>query len=331
MTHNQNENPTQPRILSIGEALFDELEGGERHLGGAPLNLALHAAQLGAEAELWSAVGLDELGEELLAELSSRGVSVELVTQHRARETGRVMVRLDAETGEASYQIKEGVAWDELEWPEALPARLAELDALCFGSLCLRGAHNLSTLKALWLQLERRVERKERAPLCFFDMNLRPPFVDWTCIEDCLEAADALKVNREEWGALCQRALREAVASEDREGRALSEAQLERAQARAMMARFNLRWLVITKGAEGLTLHHREGVEQAREPALEPEQLKAGDSVGAGDATSAALLVSLLSGASWAESAQFAARCGAFVASQRGATPEFPEELRRGP
>ncbi len=49
------------KIVSVGEILWDLVEGRE-FLGGAPLNFALHAAQLGHEVLMVSAVGDDDRG-----------------------------------------------------------------------------------------------------------------------------------------------------------------------------------------------------------------------------------------------------------------------------
>lgn len=295
------------------------MEGGEVHLGGAPLNVALHAAQLGARASLWSAVGDDELGRALRETLQEGGVSTEWLSVHEPLNTGTVEVKVDPETSEPSYNIKEGVAWDQLEWYEGLIESLDALDALTFGSLSLRGDHNRATLKALWRAIDARRAQGLSTPLCVFDLNLRPPFIDWPMVEDCLEASDALKLNHEEWATLCHRYLRD-LKVEERERDAGAREVIE---ARALMARFELAWLVVTHGKAGLTLHHREGVARARGPAA-----TTGDRVGAGDATNAALIVSLLMGKGWDEVAQIAARCGAFVASQHGATPRLPAELK---
>ncbi len=61
------------KILAFGEILWDIIEG-EPKIGGAPLNFAGHAHQLGAESALVSAVGKDELGDRALVYLDSLGV-----------------------------------------------------------------------------------------------------------------------------------------------------------------------------------------------------------------------------------------------------------------
>jgi len=308
-----------PWLLTIGEALYDRVEGEGLHLGGAPLNVALHAAQLGARASLWSAVGRDPLGVQLISALQAGGVSTDWVSSHPDRETGVVEVSLDPQSGEPSYLIKEGVAWDALEWHEGLSESLGSIDAISYGSLSLRGAQNRSALSALWEAIEQRRAQGGSTPLCVFDINLRPPFIDWSTVDSCLEASDALKLNHEEWATLCKRHLSDLSATVE----GLTSTEREVREARGLIERFGLSWLVVTHGAKGLTLHHRDGYVQASGP-----EATTGDRVGAGDATNAALIVSLLMGRGWDEATHIAARCGAFVASQHGATPTLPEELR---
>ena len=57
---------TTPIVLSLGELLWDMLPSGKR-AGGAPVNFAYHAMKNGTEGWAISAVGEDELGDELIA------------------------------------------------------------------------------------------------------------------------------------------------------------------------------------------------------------------------------------------------------------------------
>ena len=56
---------TTPIVLSLGELLWDMLPGGKR-AGGTPVNFAYHAMKNGADGYAVSAVGEDELGDELI-------------------------------------------------------------------------------------------------------------------------------------------------------------------------------------------------------------------------------------------------------------------------
>ena len=49
---------THPRVLAIGEVLWDIIRGQE-HIGGAPFNLAAHLARLGCAASILTRIGAD--------------------------------------------------------------------------------------------------------------------------------------------------------------------------------------------------------------------------------------------------------------------------------
>ncbi len=61
----KKEHSKQIKALTFGEALFDIIRGSV-HLGGAPLNLALHLAKLGAKPAVITEVGKDELAKLFL-------------------------------------------------------------------------------------------------------------------------------------------------------------------------------------------------------------------------------------------------------------------------
>ena len=92
---------TPPSVLCVGECLFDALPSGI-FLGGAPLNVACHLAELGAQASFASAVGDDRLGRDALRRLRARGVDVDLVATDATAETGFVTAEVDA-AGDATY------------------------------------------------------------------------------------------------------------------------------------------------------------------------------------------------------------------------------------
>ena len=52
-------------IVGMGEALWDVLPEGKK-IGGAPANFAYHVSQFGFDSRVVSAVGRDELGDEIL-------------------------------------------------------------------------------------------------------------------------------------------------------------------------------------------------------------------------------------------------------------------------
>ena len=181
---------TTPRILSCGEVLWDLFPSGPR-FGGAPANFACHSAILGGEVSILSAVGEDPRGKAAVDILQSFGVNTSWVQTLAGTETGSVGVRLDA-AGKPSFQIQEGVAWDQIEWRSELPGHISKLDAIYFGTLGQRGQTSRATLRRA-LDLAR-----DRGILRVLDVNLRPPFYDPSLIRESIALASVLKLSDDE-------------------------------------------------------------------------------------------------------------------------------------
>jgi len=77
------------KLLAFGEILWD-IVGEAKHLGGAPFNLAAHAARCGCEATILSRLGKDMLGEEALAAVIQWDVRDELIQHDTDHPTGTV-------------------------------------------------------------------------------------------------------------------------------------------------------------------------------------------------------------------------------------------------
>ena len=67
------------KLASFGEILWDLFES-ERHMGGAPLNIAAHAALYGFDSYLISAVGDDDLGKDALENVTRLGINADFVS-----------------------------------------------------------------------------------------------------------------------------------------------------------------------------------------------------------------------------------------------------------
>ena len=283
-------------VLCFGELLWDELPTGPR-LGGAPANVAYHLAQLGVPVRLVSAVGTDPAGDQARDELAAAGVDVELVARHPLLATGRVRVRL--ETDGPHYRIEEGVAWDHIAFAPALRAAATEAGALVFGTLALRSAANRATLAELLAAADGALK------LC--DLNFRPPFVSAATVAENLRRADVLKLNADELAALP--GLVAVPAGED--------------FAQRLLAQFDLRRIVLTRGELGCRIIDAEDDCEAAAPPT-----AVADSVGAGDAFTALLVLGELKGWPPARIARAACAAGAYVAGQPGAMPAWPPDLR---
>lgn len=102
-------------VLSLGELLWDMLPSGKR-AGGAPVNFIYHSVHNGADGYAISAVGEDELGDELVAATKNAGINA--IIQRNAWPTGTVDVQL--KNGIPEYTIVRGVAWDHILYTRQL-------------------------------------------------------------------------------------------------------------------------------------------------------------------------------------------------------------------
>lgn len=285
------EGKKKPIVVGIGELLWDLLPTG-RKAGGAPINFVYHASRLGAEGYAISAVGDDDLGREILKELDAN--AIQYLIEKVPYPTGTVQVELNE--GVPTYRISERVAWDHIA-PTSNAVDLAEqADAICFGTLAQRSSQSRETVQAI---LSFAPETAYRV----FDVNLRQHYYSKELIEESLYLANVLKVNDEEW-----QKLREMFNLEGSN----EEAALW------FLEKYNLRMIVLTGGADYSALYTKEEISLLPTPKVE-----VCDTVGAGDAFTGALVVSLLKGNSLKEAHQFAAETAAFVCTKEGAWPAY--------
>jgi fructokinase len=281
-------------FYAFGEILWDCLPSG-RHAGGAPFNVTAHLAQIGVSASLISCVGRDSLGDEILQVARDKKVNTEFVTRARiGLGTGTVLVTVDA-NGNATYELVQPAAWDEIRVSaEALEA-VSKSRALIYGSLAGRSPYNLDQLAQLL---------DVKGPLRFFDVNLRPPFADPPLVMELAKRAHVLKLNDGEVGQLAH-----WLRTGDLIPATIAEAT-------------NASHICVTMAEDGAAMWDNGNLVTAPAPKVVVK-----DTVGAGDAFMAGLMVGLTRGTETRKVLENACRLGAFVASHNGATPLFPPEI----
>ncbi|MEX2670853.1 MAG: carbohydrate kinase [Phycisphaeraceae bacterium] len=290
-------------IVGIGEALFDVFDD-EQRLGGAPLNVAVHAHQLGNNGVVVSRVGQDELGRRIAEELTQRSMDTALLQTDPDRPTGTVRVDLSVE-GDPQYDILPGVAWDVVQYDFDVEDLAQRCHAVCFGTLAQRDGQTRNTIYR-FLEASRRAIR-------LFDVNLRQNYYDRRILNRSLESATAVKLNTAELRKLDE--LFQLGGSFD-------------AAAQTLMERHpNLGWVALTRGTEG-TVVFTPGERHESAPVVAKVTDKA-DAVGAGDATTAALLHGALRRWPWERTLELANELGAYVASQPGACPPLNDHLKK--
>ena len=289
-------------ILGIGELLWDVLPAGPQ-LGGAPANYTVMAGRLGNHAVVLSRIGRDTLGERALEVLAPFPVDCGQLQMDATQPTGTVTVELA--DGQPSYLIHQPAAWDCFELTEAWQGEAVLADAVCFGSLGQRSEHSRRTIHGLVRATRPECQR-------IFDVNLRAPFYTGEIVRDSLELATVVKMNDIEvplvLGLLGLPA----------------ESSLRTGAERLLEVFPNLMLVAITRGGEGSLLVGRS--EWNEHPGI---PIQVADTIGAGDAFTAAMTHYLLKGAPLQVLNEAGNRWGSFVASQAGAMPAIPPETLR--
>jgi fructokinase len=283
-------------VIGIGEILWDLLASGKQ-LGGAPANFAFHARALCARSCVISRVGKDPLGVEILQRLRDLGLPTAEIQIDLSAPTGTVGVALSAD-GQPRFTIHEDVAWDRLALEQGALAAVAEADAVSFGTLAQRREPARGTIRSLLATVR-------PGALRILDINLRQQYFSHDIIEPSLRMANIVKFNDSELPVLADLlGLRGSV----------------RQQIEQLARQYSLRLVCLTRGAHG-SLLYSDG-QWADDPG-QPVAVK--DTVGAGDAFTAALALGVLAGKPLDAINRRANQVARFVCSCEGATPQLPE------
>ena len=277
-------------IAAIGEILWDIFPDGKK-IGGAPANFAYYMSRLGEKVALISRVGQDSLGYEALSCCREAGLTTEFIQKDEIYPTGKVRVDLDNE-GLPVFEIETNAAWDFIEEDKALFSIVQRAKVIYFGTLGQRQARSRGTIQRL-------LGRAGTDCLKVLDLNLRPPYFDRQLIESSLKIADVVKLNLKELTVISELFSLRGTKTE---------------VFNTLIDQFSLRLLTVTEGENGSWI-------------ISPEQayhhsgyfVPAIDTVGAGDAFTAALVHGLLLGLDLGEINKFANQLASFVCTQKGA------------
>ena len=286
-------------VVGMGEALWDVLPEGKK-IGGAPANFAYHVSQFGLNSRVVSAVGDDKLGMEILDNFREKKLNamVEIVPY----PTGTVQVELDDE-GVPCYDIKEGVAWDNIPYTPALEDLAKHTKAVCFGSLAQRSVVSRETINRFLDAMSTENTLK------IFDINLRQGFYTKEILCNSFRKCNVLKINDEELVTVSRMFGYPGIDLQDK--------------CWILLAKYNLKMLILTCGVNGSYVFTPGDVSFVETPKVE-----VADTVGAGDSFTAAFVASILSGLSIGEAHKLAVEVSAYVCTQNGAMPELPARLK---
>ncbi len=281
-------------ILCFGEILWDMLPSGAQP-GGAPLNVAIHLIRQGQRPALISKIGNDTPGWNLIEFITSAGLERDLIQVDEGLPTSKVNVFLN-EHKNASYEICEPVAWDNIHLNNDNLDTALKADLIIFGSLASR---NKTTRKTLFQLLNSTNATK------LLDVNLRSPYDKPEAINELLAKADFIKLNDDE--------LKIIAGWHKKNGD-------EETLTQWVSHFFQCSAVCVTRGEKGAILYIEKQL--YKHPGF---KINATDTVGAGDSFLASLIAQLAKNKHPQEALEYACATGAFVASQKGAVPLYTE------
>ena len=287
-------------VVGMGEALFDCLPEGKK-IGGAPANFAYHVSQFGFQSCVVSAVGNDEDGDEILRIFNQRGLNMQI--ERVPFPTGTVQVTLD-EKGIPTYDIKQGVAWDNIPFTDELKELAHQTRAVCFGSLAQRNAVSRSTIERFLAEMP-----EDADTLKIFDINLRQSFYTPDLLEESMKRCNILKINDEELELVSRMFGFHSISQEDK--------------CWILLSKYNLKMLILTCGTDGSYVFTPGKISFQPTP-----KVVVADTVGAGDSFTGSFTAAILAGKPVEEAHKLAVEVSAFVCTQSGAMPVLPEEIK---
>jgi fructokinase len=278
-------------VVCFGEVLWDILPTGAVP-GGAPMNVAYHLHKLKQFPAVITRIGDDEEGKELRNIFFEHGISTDYFQIDKEHETGKVYAKPN-EHNEVTYDIVQPVAWDFIEWKDEFEILLKGSQYFVFGSLAARNKQSRDTLfRAL-----------DCANTKVLDINLRAPHYDPGIVQDLLNHAEFLKMNAAEL---------ELIA-----GWYAAYSNIED-RIKLIRDRFNIHNIIVTMGGDGAMLYMNNRM--MRHNGFKVNVM---DTVGSGDAFLAGFLSRIIAMESAGSALEFASAMGAFIATKKGACPDY--------
>ena len=213
---------------------------------------------------------------------------IQINTKH---PTSTVEVKLD-ENGNPNYIINENVAWDFLELNSSWEKLAKEVDAACFGTISQRSNKSKKTVID-FLNMMRSDALK------IFDINLRQNYYTKEVIINSLIIASILKLNIDEFNALTK-----LLGYERNNKKSLS---------RRLINEYDLELVCCTRGKNGSLLVGKNDYFDHS-----GYETQIADTIGAGDAFTAAMVVEYFNGGNLKEISNKANKMGSLVSSFTG-------------
>lgn len=295
------------QIGIFGEVLFDQFPDGQQVLGGAPFNVAWHLQAFGLAPCFISRVGDDVQADNIRQAMDMWGMTTAQLQTDYNHPTGAVQISFN--NGEPSYAILPNQAYDFIATD--LLDLATQYTVIYHGTLAMRHATSKQALDALKVRHHDKI---------FVDVNLREPWWQAEQVKQIIHHAHWVKLNQNELLQL-QLQLHLKLELEIK----LFPATLKEVMA-LFLARYDLEVLIVTRGEHGATAMSQAGECIEVIPAAHPTIV---DTVGAGDAFAAVLLLGLQRGWSLTMTMNRAQDFASALVTQRGATVQDLSFYRR--
>lgn len=285
------------RPVIFGEVLFDIFPNGRSVLGGAPFNVAWHLQGFGLNPLFISRIGKDRYGEKVIESMDAWGMDRKGIQIDDHHPTGTVRVSL--QQGQPQFTILPEQAYDFISSNDAFSAIKGDsFSCLYHGTLICRTPVSSEVLDKLRDSLDLPI---------FLDVNLRPPWWEREGVRESLKKA--------KWGKLNDAELAELFGKEH-----ITIDELEQVATKVRDA-YDLEFLILTRGAEGAMLVRQNDILTCK--ADKREDII--DTVGAGDAFSAIMILGIYR--EWAPNVtlQRAVKFASDICLMRGATTREQE------
>ncbi|MCG6191291.1 PfkB family carbohydrate kinase [Maribellus maritimus] len=283
----------ESEVLCIGEMLWDNMPNGSIP-GGEPMNVAINLSNLVVCAYLISRVGADNAGELLLDFLKEKKLSKDYVQTDQDLPTRQVLVHLDQDN-EPHYEICHPVVWNSIMANEHSLNIPNQADLVVVGSLASKSMLSQQSILKFLQSGKTRI----------MDVNLKPPYCNREIIEPMLKYIDIVKMSADK--------LRQILSWDS-----IPEVMGIKSMILLFEIRYDIHTICITKGKDGAVLY--ENGRFIQHPGFNIEEI---EPAGAGDAFLSGFIFGILHRYNPEEKITFACAAGAYVASQKGATPEF--------
>ncbi len=282
-------------VILFGEVLAD-IFPDQSVLGGAPFNVARHLQAFDLHPVMISRTGDDLLRGNLLSEMDRLGMDSMGIQCDHNYPTGQVQVHI--ENGSHKFTILPDQAYDHIHSGIAHMITMSiKPDLVYFGTLAQR---SMPSRLALDMFLS-----DSKCPR-FFDINLRHPWYSKHTVRRSLMRSDIVKMNEDEL---------EVVSNYFK-----IDASTPLLKAKSLLDQFELKYLLVTCGEKGSWLINSQHETYSSGPATQVQTIV--DTVGAGDAFAAVIIIGLLRDWAMPIAMQRANQFAAAICGIRGGAPQ---------